>query len=396
MSIPVHVDVTNTLASPSVTGIQRFVRETLSHWPVGSDLRVVPVARMPRGHRRAAPAELEALAAPPPALATNRLARSLRRRHAAARRRWRELRAGEPHDVVDRSSVWLELEAAWWNDPPRSELLPMLRGAGVPVVAMVYDVLPLTDPQWFPPESRERFERWFAAVRDNATGLLTISRFSAEAIEARTGRAATVVIPGTGPPPASARRAPRWWPVGDAGVIAAVGTVEPRKNLGQLVTACRRLADEDAVHLVVAGRAGWEDDEVIRQLRSGRAGAARITWVEDASDREIDWLYRHADVVAVPSRLEGYGLPVAEALARGAAVVAADAGAVPEAARGAAVLVSPDDADGWVDALGRMLRDDAARVAQREAAAQLPARSWAEVAAEVAAAVRTHVDGARS
>ncbi len=82
--------------------------------------------------------------------------------------------------------------------------------------------------------------------------------------------------------------------------------------------------------------------------------------------RELRELYSGALAVAVPSLAEGFGLPVVEAMACGAPVLASDAGGLPEAADGAALLLSPNDARAWSDALRALVTDYAKREVLRE------------------------------
>ena len=115
-----------------------------------------------------------------------------------------------------------------------------------------------------------------------------------------------------------------------------VGTLEPRKNLPTLVEA---LAQLDDIPLVAVGPKGWElsVDEVFAPL-TGRAH--RIGWVDDQT---LTGLYKSATLFAFPSLLEGFGLPVLEAMAHGTPVITSAGTATEEAAGGAAVLVDPTD-----------------------------------------------------
>ncbi|MBN9324941.1 MAG: glycosyltransferase, partial [Delftia acidovorans] len=116
-----------------------------------------------------------------------------------------------------------------------------------------------------------------------------------------------------------------------------------------------RPAERERLPLVVSGAPGWggvrlEDHALVR------SGAVRLAGY--VSDGELAALYRGARVMLYPSLYEGYGMPVIEALATGAPVVASDAASMPEALAGHGRLVSPHDVAGWTAALREALADD--------------------------------------
>ena len=113
--------------------------------------------------------------------------------------------------------------------------------------------------------------------------------------------------------------------------VLFVGTLEPRKNLARLIEALGSL--RDAPPLVVVGMAGWGDEA------PSTAHDVRFTGFVPAND--LPALYEACSVFAFPSILEGYGLPVIEAMAHGAAVVTSRGTSTEEVAGGAAVLVDP-------------------------------------------------------
>lgn len=115
-------------------------------------------------------------------------------------------------------------------------------------------------------------------------------------------------------------------PTVEGDYVLAVGTLEPRKNLGGAVEAARIAG----VELRVAGAAGW-------------GGVAAEGWVGEPSDDELAALLRGARCLVYPSLYEGFGLPVLEAMACGTPVVTSRGGATEEVAGGAAVLVDPRD-----------------------------------------------------
>ena len=150
-------------------------------------------------------------------------------------------------------------------------------------------------------------------------------------------------------------------PPTDRPYIVATGMIEPRKNLPVLVDAFGHLADEIAdIDLVIAGPDGWRvtDLEAAIGRNAHRDRIFRLPWIDEASRQR---LVREAAILAYPSRYEGFGLPPLEAMAVDTPVVAARAGAIPEVAGDAAVLVDPGNAEALATALRLVLEDDSLR-----------------------------------
>jgi glycosyltransferase involved in cell wall biosynthesis len=141
--------------------------------------------------------------------------------------------------------------------------------------------------------------------------------------------------------------------------VLFVGTIEPRKNLARLAEAMRR--PDMPGPLVVAGADGWGDVGIV-----DHGDTLFLGFVPDA---DLAPLYAAATVFAYPSEREGFGLPVAEAMAQGAAVVTSAGTSTEEVAGGAAVLVEPLDVDdiarGIVEAADR--RSELGTAARRRA-----------------------------
>ncbi len=130
-----------------------------------------------------------------------------------------------------------------------------------------------------------------------------------------------------------------------------VGTLEPRKNLPALVAAMKQ-QDED-LHLVAVGPKGWEltVEEVFAPIE-GRVH--RLGWVDEQT---LSSLYRAATIFAFPSLLEGFGLPVLEAMAHETPVITSDATATEEVAGGAAILIDPTDTAALSQAIKELAHD---------------------------------------
>ncbi|MGH9154379.1 MAG: glycosyltransferase family 4 protein [Acidimicrobiales bacterium] len=248
---------------------------------------------------------------------------------------------------------------------------------GAPTVATVHD-LAVFDVPW-------AFSRWRAAgervilgqALARADAVVAVSGFTADRVAERFRRPVTVVhlapAPDLGPPsPGQVAAARAAFDLPDRFVLQ-VGSVEPRKDVAGLATACRQAG----VALVLAGAAP----------RGVPGGARGLGYVDQAS---LAGLYGAATVVAYWSRYEGFGLPPLEAMACGAPVVASRVGALSEVLGAAAVLVPPGDLDGLASALSRLLADPDER-SVRSAAGLAHARryTWTATAEATVAVYRT-------
>jgi glycosyltransferase involved in cell wall biosynthesis len=147
--------------------------------------------------------------------------------------------------------------------------------------------------------------------------------------------------------------------------ILSVGTVQPRKNYARLIEALARLkVHQPELQLVIVGGRGWLEDPIYAVIdRLDLRGS--VTFTGFAEDDDLPSLYSLAQVVALPSLYEGFGLPVLEAMACGTPVVTSDVSSLPEVAGDAALLVDPLDVDSLTDSLRRLLEDDALRAGLR-------------------------------
>jgi len=166
--------------------------------------------------------------------------------------------------------------------------------------------------------------------------------------------------------------------------VLYLGTLQPRKNIETLVRAYARLREQgsDDHVLVLAGPRGWQYEpifDVIRQL--GVESYVQLPGF--VPDEEQALWYSSATVFAFPSRYEGFGLPLLEAMACGAPVVSSSASSLPEVVGDAGLLVDPSDVEGWCEALRQLLEDEPRRQALAAAGqARAQAFSWRRMAQE--------------
>lgn len=215
----------------------------------------------------------------------------------------------------------------------------------------VHDVIPLIRPDLSPIDPH-RHARVLAQVLDAADRVVTVSQAARAEIVGWSGCDPALVVDCSQAvePPAQSRAPPLGLAPG--GYLLVVGAIEPRKNLARLLAGYR--ASGAASPLVVAGPDGW-DAERIAPLMAATPNVRRAPYLDRP---ELLALVAGARALLMPSLAEGFGLPIAEAMALGVPVLASRGGATEEVAGGAALLVDPRDERAIAAAIGRLASDD--------------------------------------
>ncbi|HEX9043730.1 MAG TPA: glycosyltransferase family 1 protein [Candidatus Limnocylindrales bacterium] len=240
--------------------------------------------------------------------------------------------------------------------------LPAL--VGRPTVVTIHDISFERHPEFF---GRRALLRDRLLIRDaarRATRIVTVSERSRQDLAELWGVAEErvdvihngvdeVFRPDPSPPPSGSLDPLR---------VLAVGTLQPRKNLGRLLDAVAMVARERRVSLRIVGPDGYQA-AAIRARAGERADVEIVGYVDrDALAAE----YRAAHVLAYPSLYEGFGLPVVEAMASGIPVVTSTGGSLPEIAGDAALVVDALDTAAIADALRRLADDPGLRDGLRQ------------------------------
>ena len=137
--------------------------------------------------------------------------------------------------------------------------------------------------------------------------------------------------------------------------ILFVGTIEPRKNILNLVRAFHKL-DRD-MSLVIAGRKGWLFEEIFKEVERLNLGE-RIIFLDHIAESDLPLLYNAASVFVYPSLYEGFGFPPLEAMACGVPVITSNKSSLPEIVGEAGILINPEDAGEIREAIITVLDDD--------------------------------------
>ena len=233
------------------------------------------------------------------------------------------------------------------------------------MIYTLYDVLPLVRADWYSPFAVREYKVAFGRAARRADRIIVQSQAArADALEAAPALETKLEAIPNGVNLAEFRP-----DIPEAEVAAALaalglerpyilftGAIQPRKNVDGLLKAFLSLIAEIPHTLVLAGPLGWRGEEITAGI-STEPGPARVRHIGFVPAPLLPALYRGADLYVFPSRGEGFGLTVLEAMAGGVPVVASSVSATAETAGDAALLVHPDDGEGLAAAMRRGLED---------------------------------------
>jgi len=234
---------------------------------------------------------------------------------------------------------------------------------GRSVVSTVHDLAFKAMPETVNPLTSEDLERNLADTLFRATRLIAVSESTAGDIEEFLGiDRSRVRVVHEGLDPAFEIDGASVLPEGlPENYILFLSTLEPRKNVLGVLEAFRLIVQWGwEGHLVIVGRWGWRT-ETIRQALENSPVRGSILHLNYVERDEVPGLYQKARFLLFPSWLEGFGLPILEAMASGIPVLTSGRSAMPEVAGAAAIYVDPSNPHGIASAGISLLKDDERR-----------------------------------
>jgi glycosyltransferase involved in cell wall biosynthesis len=365
------VDVDFCARSPHNTGIQRVVRKAMPHWSGKPGVVLAAWSDDATGYRDLSPdqrrlvLEYESGMAPSGGAAPAELLVPWRGRIVLP-------------EVPDRRYL------------SRQAVLAAASGNALSLIG--YDAIPVVSADTVVDDESDRFAHYLEVVK-HSHRIACISATTAEEFEGFVEMLPAQGLVGpdvsTVPLPVDVALVPQEEEAADEPVVDGiplvlmVGSVEPRKNQLGVLSAAQTLWSEGLEFelLFVGGGHSWYLQQFDATLKRLRAAGRRVGVGRGVRDRELAAAYRQARVVVFPSLQEGYGLPVAEALATGTPVITTSYGSTAEiASGGGCLLVDPRDDDDIAHALGRILRDDALHARLSAEALQRSKTTWVEYA----------------
>ena len=275
------------------------------------------------------------------------------------------------------------------DDPGYAE---RVRRHGLRPVYFVHDLIPLTHPECCRPGEADKHRQRLLTMLNTGHGIIANSQATLEDLR-RFARDAGLRLPpsvvahlGVEALPAPAAQAPL-----TEAYFVALGTIEARKNHLLLLQLWRQMSEAglpDLPRLVLIGQRGWECEQVLDLLERCPALHGRVLELGDCGDAELaNWLH-HARALLFPSFVEGFGMPLVEALHAGVPVLASELPVFREIAGDVPEYLDPLDGPGWRRAVLDYARADSPlRAAQLQRMGAFRAPSWADHFATVESAL---------
>ena len=312
-----------------------------------------------------------------------------------------------PQEIIEVSPEDIFFGLDWAADivPGNQALFQSWRDRGASIYFLMYDLLPVLKPNFFPHGTDQMFKVWLDCLTACADGVICISKTVAQEFLDWLGTSdlehrrplhigyshlgseldEIQSMPQTSNAPMNQNVAAAMDRMRGAPSFLMVGTLEPRKGHQLALKAFERLwrAGHD-LNLVIVGKFGWNMDAFAKQLRMHPEHGKRLFWLRGIGDQELTALYATADALLAASEGEGFGLPLIEAAMHGTPIIARDLPVFREVAGEHAYYFSDD---GSAEGLSQAIMDwlALARADKAPSSKQMPHLTWQESAKTVQA-----------
>ena len=388
------IDVTELVVLDLRTGIQRVVRELIEHGADGAaHVPLVPVVAVGRQFHHLSEAGWQRIRSPGSGVNEKRIThergvspivRTIKRLAKAnawvynqmqrtyvrrlVRQRARGLYRDEPAAIApDTTLVLLD---SFWGGSSTLDAARALRRHGVEVVLVVYDLIPVSHPQFCDYRLVQKFRPMMAKAAAISDRALAISQSCADTFAAEFPQLPVTAFPLGHDLRNEGTTSSHAWPDAlwekNGAVFLIVGSVEPRKGHQTVLDAFeRRWARGHSDKLLIIGKVGWQVEELMKRLDDHAERGRRLFHVHNATDAMLRQALDRADAGIIASYIEGFGLPLAESLAAGLPVLASDIPVFHEIAGSAALYFeagNPVALDEAIDVLHSRFAEQPQRV----------------------------------
>ncbi|ASP37513.1 hypothetical protein CHH28_01965 [Bacterioplanes sanyensis] len=247
----------------------------------------------------------------------------------------KESNSHTPFNLVNEGDILLLLDSSWHNNIWPS--VEAIRDHGAKVVAVIYDLIPITHPQFCDAQLVKVFNSWFKDSIGMVDGFVAIS----DTVRQDVANFLEQQKPGAFKP----QQFDYFWLGADfkhtnsddeiRGAIPQhmmerptyliVSTIEPRKNHATVLNAFEKLWQQgQEVNLAFVGKPGWKVEKLLTRIRRHPENGKKLFHWQNLSDAELQYCYENARMLIFPSFAEGFGLPIIESLGHGLPVIASD------------------------------------------------------------------------
>lgn len=370
----VYVDVTCYLQTEFISGIQRVVREVMRRLDKKSALQIIYL-RYDQQSKKFKRTSLE--------------------------------KNGEKSEVLEfdalsESDVFFEIDACWNVAPKRSILYEKLKEKKVQIVTYIQDILPITHPEYFGKLGNWQFLGYIVACINYADRIVVTTEATRksfyellEKIDCKDINIDVIGLGGDLDEKCFARSekidktAFDFVAKHDKEYVLMTGTIEPRKNHRVILKAFEQKLFENQISLVIAGRIGWNSDDIVQIMNRLRENK-NFVFLEGKNNSTIRYLYEHAKIVAFPSFDEGYGLPIIEAMDYDVPVIAGDVPVLREVGGSYCLYCDVNDEQDWIKKIWSLYSDDIEYSKWKKKAEDFQTLAWDDTANQLCELIKNN------
>lgn len=236
-------------------------------------------------------------------------------------------------------TLFFDLDSGWNAPYKRAKLYPILKNNGFLICNFLYDMIPILLPQFVHETTIKNFKPFIDAVYkysdlvmwDSSSAQKDFLAYQKTTLEKRTIATQVVGLGSNFIAKNTALKDAKLQSLLDTKYILFVGTLEPRKNQEEVLSAFDRISQKyPDLHLILIGMKGWKIDHLIKKINSHPLKNKRLFWLEGIDDDTLFHFYKNAFIVTYLSKYEGYGLPIVESLQHAKVTLTSNNSSMPE------------------------------------------------------------------
>ena len=296
---------------------------------------------------------------------------------------------------IPSGSVFFDIDSVWNSRLKRSWLFPLLKQKGVKIVTQLYDLIPITHPQFTHENTCMNFMVYIGANIEYADLIITSAQATVDALndlcdKLNRKRKKCIVVPLGADFSAKNTEGE----IDDEIVnitsnryILMIGTIEPRKNHSLVIDALENGLADLGINVVFAGRIGWNVSDLEKRIKEHPLLGKNLFFIEKPNDATVDLLYKNAWAVAFPTFNEGFGLPMIEAFCRHTPVIASDIKVLREVGGDLADYFDHYDKDSFIRTVSALADDEEKYLKKKAELEEFVPFTWDDSAKMFASAV---------